>query len=322
MLALTGCAEEKHTQAFFAMDTYMTMDAWGENAETALSRAGERVEEIEREISVTDAGSDLSALNGAGGEPVRVRADTLEILKTAGEVSEASGGALSLTLLPAARAWGFSGGGEYRIPSPAELSDLRAKVDDSKITVSGDFVTIPEGFGLDFGAVGKGFASDAALEVLKDEGVQSAVLNLGGNVRTLGQKDGGGAWEVAVKNPFEPSRTLGILSVGECAVVTSGNYERYFEGEDGQIYGHILDPKTCAPARSGLASVTAVAENGLLADALSTALFVLGEDGALEYARQNGGFEMLLVTDAGEILLTPGLVFENRSELPVKVVKP
>ena len=157
-------------------------------------------------------------------------------------------------------------------------------------------------------------------KLLKDEGISSAVLDLGGNIQTVGSRPDGGEWRVGVKSP--DGGILGVLSIRDMAVVTSGGYERYFE-QDGQIYWHILDPKTGYPADSGLASVTIVGSDGTLCDGLSTAVFVMGRERAQELWRQWGGFEMLLLDSEGTIYITEGLEgsFEPESGLEVLVIK-
>ena len=147
-----------------------------------------------------------------------------------------------------------------------------------------------------------------AVRQLRQAGVESAVLNLGGNVQTLGTRPGGGDWQIAIRDPADEGALLGTLWIpGSAAVVTSGGYQRCFL-QDGQIYWHILDPNTAAPARSGLASVTVVSDSGLLCDGLSTALFVMGEERALEFWRTGGyDFDLVLVTADGRVVVTAGL---------------
>ena len=178
---------------------------------------------------------------------------------------------------------------------------------------------------LDLGAVGKGYAADLVTEVLREQGVESAIISLGGNIQAIGARtDGTTDWRVGIRAPWEEGN-LGVLKVSNAAVVTSGGYENYFEDKDGNTYWHILDPSTGYPASSGLQSVTIVGKEGKMCDALSTALFVIGAEQAEDYWRGNGGFDMLLVTDENEIILTEGIadkftLSEGRKET-VRVLK-
>ena len=162
-----------------------------------------------------------------------------------------------------------------------------------------------KGVELDLGAVAKGYTGDQLMALLAREGIASAIVELGGNVQALGTKPDGSPWRVAVRDPAGDG-SVGVVEVVDQAVVTSGGYERYFE-EDGVRYWHIIDPATGWPARSGLASVTVVGESGLLCDGLSTALFVMGREGALEHWRQHRDFEAVLVSEDGSVTITAGL---------------
>ena len=145
-----------------------------------------------------------------------------------------------------------------------------------------------------------------AIQAMRDAGVTSGVVSLGGNVQTLGKKPDGSDWNIAVQDPNDTGSYLGYLTVGETAVITSGSYQRFFT-EGGQKYHHILSPKTGLPVNNGLLSVTIVCEDGTMADCLSTAMFVLGPQAALNYWRTYGGFEMVLVKSDGHVILTNGL---------------
>ena len=177
-------------------------------------------------------------------------------------------------------------------------------------TSDGWTVTLLDGAQLDLGGIAKGYAADLLRAQLEKEGVTSATLDLGGDVFVMGRKTDGSDWRIAVKDPADTESYLGVVSAADKFVVTSGVYERYFE-ENGVRYHHILDPKTGCPAESGLVSVTVLCENGAWADALSTACFVLGPDGALalrdDLADQGTDFELILVTDDGRVLYTDGL---------------
>jgi FAD:protein FMN transferase len=174
-----------------------------------------------------------------------------------------------------------------------------------------------EGMEIDFGGIAKGYTSACLMDIFRKCGVTSAMVNLGGNVQTLGTKPDGSPWRVAVKDPDDPEKYLGIVNVSDKAVVTSGGYERYFE-ENGKIYHHILDPATGYPADSGLLSVTIVAEDGTLADGLSTACFVMGLDQAESYwrSRRERGeeFDMILMTEDRKVYVTAGIAENFTSE--------
>ena len=155
--------------------------------------------------------------------------------------------------------------------------------------------------------MGKGWASRLAIEYLAAQpGISGGILALGGNVQTYGAKPDGSPWQIGIQDP-DGAGTLGLLCLeGTWAVVTSGGYQRYFEA-DGVRYCHILDPGTGMPAQAGLTSVTVVAEDGLLADGLSTALYIMGLEEAAGFWRENQDFEAVFCTTDGEIYVTAGL---------------
>ncbi|EOS25125.1 hypothetical protein C804_04715 [Lachnospiraceae bacterium A4] len=159
---------------------------------------------------------------------------------------------------------------------------------------------------IDLGAVGKGYAGDEAAQILRERGITAALLGIGGNIQAIGTKPDGSDWRVGLKDPFSGG-VLGIIQVSDVAVVTSGNYERFFIGEDGKVYGHIIDPATGHPVENGIASVSVIASEGKLCDALSTALFVMGLENAQDYWRQHRNYEMILIMEDGDIYLTEGI---------------
>lgn len=290
--------------SFFAMNTYMTFTAYGEQAEAALADAGERVTELEALWSVTEEGSEIWQANHSGGETVEVSEETAELISFALEMAEKTDGALDPTIYPVLKAWGFTTDVK-QVPSQEEIDALLEYVDYEKIVLDGNLLTVPEGMELDLGAVGKGYAGDLAAEAVRAHGIDCAILSLGGNIQAVGSRPDGTDWRIGLRSPWEDG-TLGVLRISDSAVVTSGGYENYFEDEDGSVYWHILDPETGCPADSGLLSVTIICPQGRMGDALSTALFVMGPQKAEEYWRENGDFEMILVTDEGEILITEG----------------
>lgn len=318
---LTGCAREQELPAqersLFAMNTYMTFTAYGKNAAEALDMALEQVEEAEALWSVTDQNSEIYQANHSGGQPVTVSDETAQLVSFALDMAEQTDGAVDPTIYPVLSAWGFTTQSK-QVPEEGQIASLLQNVDYGRISLEGDRLTVPDGMQLDMGAVGKGYAGDLVIEVLKEYGVESALINLGGNVQAISSRPDGNDWRLGIRAPWEEGN-LGVLRISDAAVVTSGGYENYFEDEEGNIYWHILDPSTGYPADGGLQAVTIIGEEGKLCDALSTALFVMGKDGAVEYWRANGGFDMLLVTEDGEIILTEGIdgqftLNENRPE--------
>lgn len=308
---LTGCSapakemQQPVERSLFAMNTYMTFTAYGEDAQAALQEAEECIQQVEGLWSVTDEDSEIYQANHSGGQPVTVSEETAEIISFALEMAQRTGGALDPTIYPVLTAWGFTTDSK-QVPSQQQIAQLLEQVGYDRIQLNGSELTVPDGMELDLGAVGKGYTADLVTEILRRHGVTSALISLGGNIQAIGSRPDGSDWRLGIRAPWE-SGNLGVLTVSDAAVVTSGGYENYFDDEQGNIYWHILDPSTGYPADSGLQSVTIVGREGKMCDALSTALFVMGAQSAEQYWRENSGFEMLLVTDSGEILITEGI---------------
>lgn len=307
---LAGCAPpaEPLERTFFAMDTVMVLRLYQGGGETLLDAAEERVRELEALLSVTDEASEVYALNHSG--RARLSPDTAQLLAGALALCARTDGALDISVYPVLRAWGFTTG-EYAVPSQDEIAALLPLVDYTKVALEENRAALPPGMEIDLGSVAKGYAGDVLAVFLQENGVSSALLDLGGNIQAVGGRPDGSPWRIGVRNPAGDGN-VGIVAAQGKAVVTSGGYERYFE-EDGTRYWHILDPGTGAPARSGLASVTVVGDSGLLCDALSTALFVMGRDGAVDFWRDNClelRFGLVLVEEDGTITYTADSGFE------------
>ncbi len=324
LLPIPTPSEGVAESAIFAMDTVMSLRVHGENAQDMLSLITNEINALERTLSVTREGSDVWNINHAGGEQVKVGDDAAHLLRLARTLGDQTGGALDVTMYPVVKAWGFTTG-EYRIPDEAERQELLEQVDYGKIDIGlksedmysshvDPYVTLPEGMELDLGAIAKGYAGERAAVLLRENGVTSALLNMGGNVQTVGAKPDGTPWRIGIQDPNSEDgdyllgggEYLGVLQVVDQAVVTSGGYQRYFE-EEGVRYWHIMDPATGAPARSGVISATIIAHDGGLCDGLSTSLFVMGVEKALDYWRTYGGFEAILVDEDDRVWITAGL---------------
>ena len=325
LLFLTGCSAESSPEpvqgTFFAMDTVMDFTIYGESG--LIDQSESLITSLESLVSVTDADSELYAINQTGSGMLTEEASSL--MEQALEICRRTDGALDLSIYPIVRAWGFTTG-SYQVPDEAEIQALLPLVDYRKIqydAADGD-VTLPEGMKIDLGSVAKGYAGQLVAQMLRDNGVQSALLNLGGNVQTVGAKPDGSPWQIGIKDP-QGEDAMMVLSVEDQAVVTSGGYERYFE-QDGQTYWHIMDPSTGHPADSGLISVTIVGDEGVVCDGLSTALFVMGLEKAADLWAQSGDFEAVFVTASGEVYITEGLrdrfaLTEQYADTPVSVIE-
>lgn len=285
-LLLCGCSGTCMAEdTVFAMDTVMQLQVWAEDvghADGALGAVRSLLRRLESTWSAVDADSPLSRYN-RGEDPGWDQEETAFLLQLEA-LSEKTGGAFDPKLGSVSAAWGFYDD-THRVPSGDEIAAALAKTT------------------WDVGAALKGHAGKLAVAELEKGKVICALLNLGGNVQTFGTKPDGSPWKIGIQSP-DGNGTLGVLSVeGTMAVVTSGDYQRFFE-LDGKKYHHILNPETGYPADSGLRSVTVICEDGLLADVYSTALFVMGLEEATAFWRENGGFEAVFVLSDNSVLAT------------------
>ncbi len=293
---------EKHSSVVFAMDTVMEITVYGD--EEVLKKAEELIRDLERKFSVTLEESDISRLNATGN--TRVSEETYALLKRGKEICERTEGALDLTVYPVVHAWGFTTG-EHRVPSEKEIQKLLENVDFRRIALGENMlVTVPSGVMTDLGSVAKGYTGDRLMELFKDSGVTSALINLGGNVQALGTKPDGSLWKVAVADPKGGEEYAGVVTMEGKAVITSGAYERFFE-ENGHVYHHIIDTSTGCPAESGFVSVTVVGDEGTLCDGLSTSLFAMGPEKAFEFWKNSDDFEAVFITSDEKIFVTEGI---------------
>lgn len=316
-------AEERScTKNSFAMDTVMSFQAYGKNSEAAVEAAIEEVERLDALFSAGNASSEITELNETGGGQ-GLSEDTAALFQRGLEIYEDTDGAFDFTVYPLMQLWGFPTK-EYHIPSEAELQAVLPLVDASKVRVEEDGtnrISLGENQQVDFGGIAKGYASGRVMELYREHGITSGMVSLGGNVQVLGEKPDGSAWRVGIQAPEGARGELAaVLEVTDCAVVTSGGYERYFE-EDGNTYIHILDPATGCPAEGDLASVTVISEDGTLADALSTALYIMGREEAVTYWQAHTEeFEMVLITEKGEIYATEDILEKLSSEREIRGV--
>ena len=316
---LTGCGgtrdpdEAQESIQVIAMDTAMVLTAYGKESTRAVYDAEEEVRRLDALLSRTSGSSEISMLNDAGGEMVPVGAEICTLIQTAGDFTEATGGAFDITIAPVVSAWGFTTD-SYQVPDREALQTLLESVGMEHVHLSGGSARLDPGTMIDLGGIAKGYTADRVAEIFQEHAVPRGKVELGGNILVIGDKPDGTAWRVGVQDPKHPDEADGlvcVLNLTDAFAVTSGSYQRYFE-QDGKRYHHIIDPATGCPADSGLTSVTVVADsargNGTMCDALSTALFVMGEDKALDFWRSGVyDFQLVLVTEDGRVVVTEGL---------------
>ena len=312
--------DKSESRDIFAMDTYMTLTAYGKNAKKALDEAVDEINNIEQLVSTGIDSSEVSQINKNG--KGSVSETTGYLIKRSKEIYDSTNGVFDITIYPIMQAWGFPTE-NYRVPGKKELKKLRGLMgadhvlyDEKKQEVTLN----KEGMKIDLGGIAKGYTSSKVMDIFKENGISSAVISLGGNVQTLNGKPDGSDWRVAVENPADTGSYIGVLSIKDKAVITSGGYERYFK-QDGKTYHHIIDPSTGYPAENGLVSVTIVSSDGTLADGLSTSLFIMGEEKAAEFWKAHSNeFEAIFATDDGTIYVTEGLKDSFTTDLDMKVI--
>lgn len=314
-LALCGCESKPVEKQSFALDTFITVKIFSGGDETDAEAALQRVDACERILSAHRAGSDIDRINASAGEAVGVDALTERVLRGAMELSGFSGGALDVTLYEVSKLWDYKSE-TPRVPEQEEIEEALQHTGMERIGLENHAVTVKD-VKIDLGAVAKGAIGDEARKALAERGVKSALINLGGNIMTLGDKPGGSGWVIGIDDPLGSGQAGTVRLQGDWAVATSSGTQRFFVA-DGKTYHHILAPETGCPANSGLASVTIIARDGLTADALSTAVFVMGEDKAREMFAAHGFEQMeisaVLVRSDGTIAVLGDVDFtENQT---------
>lgn len=306
-ILLCGCSQGGVAEkSLFLMDTAIGLRLWGDNREQALREISEKLLLFDRDFSHTKEEGELVSINSRNENSVMLSDEMRTLIGQAILLSEETQGAFDPTIAPAVNLWGIGTENE-RVPEEHELQDIKSKIGYQKLELSGNMLTLPRGFMLNFGAIAKGYASDVVRKILDKHDIPSAVISLGGNVYVRGARQDGLPWRVGVRDPNGGENDIiGIVSVTDEFLISSGDYERFFES-DGVRYHHILDPKTAAPARNSLRAVAIVCDNGARGDAYSTALYVMGYETALEFWRSHNNFEAIFIFDDYNIVITEGL---------------
>ena len=298
---------EASESEIFALDTAITLKVYGSKRAQVLKKLEDKINELDDMLSTGKETSEVSRLN-RGGEAV-LSPTMANLVKRSLDIYKKTDGLFDITIYPLMELWGFPTK-NYRVPSEKEIEEKLKLVGSDKIDFNEETRKISfknKGMEIDFGGIGKGNITDELVKILTDEKVESAIINLGGNVFGFRKKPDGSLWNIAIRDPNEPDKYMAAIRLEDSAVITSGGYERYFE-ENGVIYHHILDPRTGKPSDSGLKSVSIISKDGTLADALSTSLFIMGEEKAVKYWKENGSnFDILLMTNDNRLLVSAGI---------------
>jgi len=298
---------EASESEIFALDTAITLKVYGSKRVVVLKKLEDKINELDDMLSTGKETSEVSRLNRSG-EAV-LSPTVANLVKRSLDIYKKTDGLFDITIYPLMELWGFPTK-NYRVPSEKEIEEKLKLVGSDKIDFNEETRKISfknKGMEIDFGGIGKGYITDELVKILTDEKVESAIINLGGNVFGFRKKPDGSLWNIAIRDPNEPDKYMAAIRLEDSAVITSGGYERYFE-ENGIIYHHILDPRTGKPSESGLKSVSIISKDGTLADALSTSLFIMGEEKAIGYWKENGSnFDILLMTKDNRLLVSEGI---------------
>lgn len=293
------------TTNFIAMNTSVSLDITGFHSKKAAEKIKEEIIRLDsRLLSRTNGNSEIHAVNGGKTD---VSDELAKILRALKQIEKDSDGAFCIGLGALSELWGI-GTDKARVPAQAEIE--AALKNTGKWSIDGNTIYLPEGVKLDMGAVGKGIACDYAYDIISDLECTEATVSVGGSVML----DGAGpkaAFNVGIRNPLgEANEYCAILKASTRCISTSGNYERFFEDENGKRYHHIFDPSTGYPADSGLLSVTVEAQHGYISDALSTACFVLGIEKSLPLLKKHNA-HAVFITEDKKIITTYG-EFQNQ----------
>lgn len=297
----------------FYFDTVITVSLYDTDDESILDKCFEKMAYYENTLSRTVEGSDVWNINHSKGQSVTVSDDTLTLLKEALHYCEITDGAFDVSIEPVSSLWNFHEDAEASVPDDTAIKDGLHHVDYTQIHVEDHSVTLddPEG-GIDLGAIAKGYISDGVRDVLRENGCESALISLGGNIYALGTKPDGSAFTIGVRRPFQESAYSIIekVSAVDQAVITSGTYERYFYVGD-TLYHHILDPATGYPKETDLTSVTILCSDGTQGDALSTTCFLLGPEKGMELIESLDGVEALFIDSEENLTASSGWTGEK-----------
>ena len=322
-LLLSGCQKNSNTEATpitkikpisktnFFLGTVVEISMYNQLDEAIIDKAFDRISEIERKMTINNAEtSEIIALNNASGKnEVKLSSDTFYVMEKGKQYSEMANGKFDITIGPIVKLWNI--GTEYAaVPKKSKLEEAVRLVDYKNLTLSKENQSAmlkEAGMKVDLGAIAKGYAADEAARILKENGVENAIVNLGGNVMTVGGSTSGSPWKIGIQDPFNPrGDILGVVSIKNQTVVTSGTYERYFE-ENGKKYHHILNPYTGYPIENNLHSVSIITDKSIDGDGLSTTTLLIGLEEGMELIESLEQVDAIFITSDKKVYVSSGL---------------
>lgn len=307
ILLLAGChvTQSPKSATGFYFNTVITVTIYDHPSEKLLNGCMELASHYEQLFSRTLEGSDIWRINHSGGSYVTVDSETLSLLNTALTYSRLSDGLVDPTIGSLSALWNFGEENQGNVPSDLAIQQALSHVNYRNILISGNQVALSDPDAcIDLGFIAKGYIADRIKEYLVSEGIHSGIINLGGNVLAIGSRPSGESFQIGIQKPFDQTGAIvSSLSLTDKSMVSSGNYERYFE-KDGTLYHHILSTSTGYPAKSGLSQVTIISSQSVDGDALSTLCFILGYEKGLEFIEGLENVDAVFITTDGTIYQT------------------
>lgn len=312
---LVGCnKKEKNKEPLskseLLMGTVISVTLYDSDDESILNDIFNKIKELEATLSINENGTLVDKINSSAGiEPVKVDDDTYSVIKKGVEYSNISNGLFDITIGPLVKLWSI-GLPEQKLPTQEEIASKLPLIDYNDLVLDDSEKTVylkRPGMMIDLGGIAKGFTADIISEILTEKGVESAIINLGGNIFAHGSKNKTDFWKIGIQSPLsERGGIIGSIQVKNKSVVTSGTYERYFE-ENGVKYHHILNPKTGYPYENNIAGITIVSDKSVDGDALSTSVFAMGVEDGLKFVNSRDGIDAIFVTNDNKIYLSNGI---------------
>lgn len=310
--SLFGCQKSSKkeilTRTELFMGTSIKVNIYNTSDNEILDKVFERVKEIEELVSINKDGTEIDNLNeSAGNTGVKLSEDSINIIKKGIYYSSMSNGGYDISIGPLVKLWniGFEGA---KVPTSKEIDDVLDDINYKNIHIDGNTVMLEkEDMMLDLGSIAKGYAADEIAKILSENKIEKAIIDLGGNIYVLGEKEKNTPWKVGVQNPFSTrGDVIGTVKSSNKSIVTTGIYERYIDDGENK-YHHVLDPKTGYPYETSIAGVTIIADKSIDADAISTMVFTMGIEEGIEFIEKEQGIDAIFITNEREVYTTSGV---------------